>query len=109
MPMNKAKHSVLGTNPGPRVRPPSSVLRPPSSLAIPAADRLHAKELARLEGCSPGTARRLMRSGVLGPVYGRNARDRWVARAAYLRLLARFAAKTPSRLSTVHRPPSTAS
>ncbi len=50
---------------------------------VPTKDRLRAKDLAQLEACSAGTARRLMRSEVLGKVNGRNARDRWVDRAAY--------------------------
>jgi len=51
--------------------------------AVPAGDRLRAKDLAGLEGCAPGTARKLMNSGRLGPVRGRNRRDRWIDRRAY--------------------------
>lgn len=65
---------TLGSNTVLFVRPASQV---------PAKDRLHAKDLASLEACSAGTARRLMRSGALGKVNGRNARDRWVDRVAY--------------------------
>lgn len=67
--------------PGKLADMPARVLRQAS--AVPPADRLRAKDLAGLEGCSPGTARKLMRSGELGPVRGRNRRDRWVDRQAY--------------------------
>lgn len=50
---------------------------------VPLADRLHAKDLARLEGFSERTARRLMAARTFGPVRGRNPRDRWIPRAAY--------------------------
>lgn len=50
---------------------------------VPVVDRLTAKRIAVAEGCSVRTARRLMASGVMGQVRGRNARDRWVARDGY--------------------------
>lgn len=60
-----------------------SAYKPRSASLVPPEDRLRAKDLAMTEGCSSGTARRLMRSGALGPVRGRNRRDRWVDRQAY--------------------------
>lgn len=63
----------------------SSVIAPaprrPSD--IPPADRLRAKDLARLESIAAGTARRLMHTGQLGPIHGRNLRDRWIDRQLY--------------------------
>ena len=50
---------------------------------IPTSDRLRAKQIAELESCSISTAGQLIRSGDLGPVHGRNRRDRWVDRQAY--------------------------
>ena len=44
-----------------------------------------AKDLARAEGCSTDTARRLMHR--LGPIHGRNARHRWIDRQLYTRWL----------------------
>lgn len=67
--------------PGTLADMPARAFRSPS--AVRPADRLRAKDLAALEGCSPGTARKLMRSGELGPVHGRNRRDRWIDRLAY--------------------------
>lgn len=68
----------------PETAPPAAP-RPASH--VPPADRLRAKDISQLEGCAPGTARRLMRTGVLGPVRGRNRRDRWIDRTAYRRWL----------------------
>lgn len=78
----------LSRNPPPAVHVPVAVsfakpLGVHRARVIPAADRLHAKELAALEGCSVRTARRLMASGELGPVLGRSTRDRWITRPAY--------------------------
>lgn len=56
-------------------------IRPASQ--VPAKDRLRIKDLACLEGVSIRTAGKLIRSGELGPVHGRNRRDRWIDRAAY--------------------------
>lgn len=64
----------------------SAALRSPAprpASAIPLGDRLHAKDVAALEGCSTSTAGDLIRSGDLGPIYGRNRRDRWVDRRNY--------------------------
>lgn len=58
-------------------------MTPRPASAIPASDRLRAKEIAALEDCSISTAGDLIRSGKLGPVYGRNRRNRWVDRRAY--------------------------
>ncbi len=78
--------------------PPRRTVRPPEPLAdmprrgdkgarpahlVPVGDRLHAKDIALLEGFSPRTGLRLMASLALGRVHGRNARDRWVDRKAY--------------------------
>lgn len=54
---------------------------------VPPAERLRAKDLARMEGCSPGTARKLMRSGSLGRIHGRNRRDRWIDASLYHRYI----------------------
>lgn len=62
-----------------RSQPKLPAQRPAS--CVPAADRLHAKDLARLEGISPRTAYRLMR--IIGGLHGRNRRVRWIDRQAY--------------------------
>lgn len=61
---------------------------------VPTKDRLYAKLLAIEEGCSVRTARRLMSTGNLGAVHGRNARDRWIDRQAYQRWLDAKASST---------------
>lgn len=60
-----------------------SRIRPRRPSQIPPADRLRAKDIAQLECISAASARRMIRAGNFGPVYGRNARDRWVDRRAY--------------------------
>jgi hypothetical protein len=57
--------------------------RPRKPSQVPPADRLRAKDVAQLEGCSLSTAGALIRSGQLGAINGRNRRDRWVDRQAY--------------------------
>jgi predicted site-specific integrase-resolvase len=49
---------------------------------------MRAKDLAQAEGISISTARRLMHSGNVGPIHGRNQRDRWIDRRLYLSWLA---------------------
>lgn len=81
--MTAATHRRPRVGKAPLLRP---ALRLPARIpsSVPPSDRLRAKDVAALESCSPCTAGRLMRSGALGPVHGRNRRDRWVDRHAYL-------------------------
>ena len=85
--------TILDTPPRRPVRPPEPLAdtprrgepggRPRKPSQVPAPDRLRAKDVAQLEGCSLSTAYGLIRSGELGPISGRNRRDRWVDRQAY--------------------------